>query len=68
MQNPAFMNMAEKLGTQLMQDPQMAGMLQVRPSCSARHQPSTTQLPQPPPSRQELYLTRNGSVPRRSRY
>lgn len=29
MQNPAFMGMAEKLGTQLMQDPQMANMLQV---------------------------------------
>jgi hypothetical protein len=48
MQNPAFMNMAEKLGTQLMQDPQMAGMLQVGVSCSARHQPSITALPQTP--------------------
>ena len=28
MQNPAFMNMAEKLGQQLMQDPQMSSMLQ----------------------------------------
>ena len=28
MQNPAFMQMAEKLGTQMMQDPQMASMMQ----------------------------------------
>jgi hypothetical protein len=28
MQNPSFMNMAEKLGQQLMQDPQMSSMLQ----------------------------------------
>lgn len=28
MKNPAFMQMAEKLGTQMMQDPQMASMMQ----------------------------------------
>jgi hypothetical protein len=28
MKNPAFMQMAEKLGTQMMADPQMASMMQ----------------------------------------